>query len=201
MLQEREFERVGGTKVLHSDARVIAATNRVLADEVAAGRFRADLYYRLNVFPIAPAPLRERCEDIEPLLRHFIQRLSKRLGKPPRQVRPADLTALQAYAWPGNIRELEHVLEQAIIVSQGPYLEFGGFAAAPLVLGAGAGTAPSFAPLKTLKDQERDHILAALSRTGGRVSGAQGAALLLDINPKTLEARMKKLGIRRTVVG
>ncbi|MFC7666719.1 sigma 54-interacting transcriptional regulator [Hymenobacter humi] len=131
VLQEREFERLGGTKVLHSDARVIAATNRVLADEVAAGRFRADLYYRLNVFPIALAPLRERREDIEPLLRHFVQRLSKRLGKPIRQVRPADLAALQAYTWPGNIRELEHVLEQAIIVSQGPFLEFMGFAAAP----------------------------------------------------------------------
>ncbi|HEX8503750.1 MAG TPA: sigma 54-interacting transcriptional regulator, partial [Hymenobacter sp.] len=96
VLQEREFERLGGTKVLHSDARVIAATNRVLADEVAAGRFRADLYYRLNVFPIELAPLRERREDIEPLLRHFVQRLSKRLGKPVRQVRPADLAALQA---------------------------------------------------------------------------------------------------------
>ncbi|MBF9235866.1 sigma 54-interacting transcriptional regulator [Hymenobacter sp. BT683] len=199
VLQEREFERLGGTKVLHSDARVIAATNRVLADEVAAGRFRADLYYRLNVFPIALAPLRERREDIEPLLRHFVQRLSKRLGKPIRQVRPADLAALQAYGWPGNIRELEHVLEQAIIVSQGPFLEFAGFAAAPLVLALPAGAASNFAPLKTLKEQERDHILAALQRTGGRVSGAQGAALLLDINPKTLEARMKKLGIRRTV--
>ncbi|MBJ6107474.1 sigma 54-interacting transcriptional regulator [Hymenobacter sp. BT523] len=198
VLQEREFERLGGTKVLHSDARVIAATNRVLADEVAAGRFRADLYYRLNVFPIELAPLRERREDIEPLMRHFIQRLSKRLGKPVRQVRPADLAALQAYSWPGNIRELEHVLEQAIIVSQGPFLEFAGFAAAPVVLGA-APAASGFAPLKKLKEQERDHILAALQRTGGRVSGANGAALLLDINPKTLEARMKKLGIRRTV--
>jgi transcriptional regulator with GAF, ATPase, and Fis domain len=200
VLQEREFERVGGTKVLHSDARVIAATNRVLADEVAAGRFRADLYYRLNVFPIALAPLHERREDIEPLLRHFIQRLSKHLGKPPRQVRPADLAALQAYAWPGNIRELEHVLEQAIIVSQGPFLEFGGFAAAPMAAGGTAAISVlGNVPLKTLKEQERDHIMAAPTRTGGRVSGAQGAALLLDINPKTLEARMKKLGIRRTV--
>ena len=202
VMQEREFERLGGTKVLHSDARVIAATNRVLADEVAAGRFRADLYYRLNVFPIELAPLRERREDIEPLLRHFVQRLSKRLGKPIRQVRPADLAALQAYSWPGNIRELEHVLEQAIIVSQEQFLEFAGFAATPLVLAtpdAAAMPASSLDPIKTLKEQERDHILAALTRTGGRVSGAQGAALLLDINPKTLEARMKKLGIRRTV--
>ncbi len=203
VLQEREFERLGGTKVLHSNARVIAATNRVLADEVAAGRFRADLYYRLNVFPIELAPLRERREDIEPLLHHFIQRLSKRLGKPPRQVRAPDLAALQAYGWPGNIRELEHVLEQAIIVSQGAFLEFAGFAAGPLVLplvlAGAAAPASRLAPLKTLREQERDHILAALQQTGGRVSGAQGAALLLDINPKTLEARMKKLGIRRTI--
>ena len=199
VLQEREFERLGGTKVLHSNARVIAATNRVLADEVAAGRFRADLYYRLNVFPIELAPLRARREDIEPLLRHFVQRLSKRLGKPPRQVRPTDLAALQAYAWPGNIRELEHVLEQAIIVSQGSFLEFAGFAAAPLAAAGTQAAPPGSARLKTLKEQERDHILAALARTGGRVSGSNGAALLLDINPKTLEARMKKLGIRRTV--
>ena len=202
VLQEREFERLGGTKVLHSDARVIAATNRVLADEVAAGRFRADLYYRLNVFPIELAPLRERRDDIEPLLRHFLQRLSKRLGKPIRQVRSTDLAALQAYAWPGNIRELEHVLEQAIIVSQGAFLEFAGFAAAPALTPATPGNgaaALAATPLKTLKEQERDHILLALGRTGGRVSGVQGAALLLDINPKTLEARMKKLGIRRTV--
>ena len=200
VLQEKEFERLGGTKVLHSDARVIAATNRVLADEVAAGRFRADLYYRLNVFPIELAPLRERREDIEPLLRHFVQRLSKRLGKPIRQVRPADLAALQAYSWPGNIRELEHVLEQSIIVSQGQFLEFAGFAGAPLMVATTAAPIVQEAtPIKTLREQERDHILAALQRTGGRVSGAQGAALLLDINPKTLEARMKKLGIRRTV--
>ena len=115
-------------------------------------------------------------------------------------MRPADLAALQAYAWPGNIRELEHVLEQAIIVSQGAFLEFGGFAAAPMAaVGTAAISVPGNAPLKTLKEQERDHIMAALTRTSGRVSGAHGAALLLDINPKTLEARMKKLGIRRTV--
>ena len=199
VLQEKEFERLGGSRVLQTDARVIAATNRVLADEVAAGRFRADLYYRLNVFPIHLAPLRERPEDIEPLARHFIQHLSQRMAKPVRHLRPSDLAALQAYTWPGNIRELEHVLEQAIIVSQGTWLEFSGFAAAPLALSLAAPAALNVAPLKTLRDQERDHILHALTRTGGRVSGPQGAAMMLDINPKTLEARMKKLGIRRTV--
>jgi transcriptional regulator with GAF, ATPase, and Fis domain len=204
VLQEKEFERLGGSKVLQTNARVIAATNRVLEDEVRAGRFRADLYYRLNVFPIQLPPLRERPEDIEPLAWHFIQRLSQRMAKPVRQLRPADLAALQAYSWPGNIRELEHVLEQAVIVSQGAYLEFGGFAAGPLLASAAATPPaqlelPNSPVIKTLRDHERDHILAALHRTGGRVSGPQGAAVLLDINAKTLEARMKKLGIRRTV--
>jgi transcriptional regulator with GAF, ATPase, and Fis domain len=213
VLQEREFERLGGNRVLHTDARVLAATNRVLEDEVRAGRFRADLYYRLNVFPIQLAPLRERPQDIAPLVQHYLVSLSKRLARPVRAIRPADLAALQAYPWPGNIRELEHVLEQAIIVSQGQWLEFGGFMAAPVLRALPAAplaapTAPEAptpladdnAPLKTLREQERDHILVALRRTGGRVSGVQGAAALLDINPKTLEARMKKLGIRRTVV-
>ncbi|RZL16432.1 MAG: GAF domain-containing protein [Hymenobacter sp.] len=213
VLQEKEFERLGSNRVLQTDARVLAATNRVLEDEVRAGRFRADLYYRLNVFPIHLLPLRERPQDIAPLVQHYLATLSKRLARPPRAIRPADLAALQAYAWPGNIRQLEHVLEQAIIVSQGPWLEFGGFAAAPtlLALPPAAATVPTEAallseadapeaPLKTLREQERDHILLALHRTEGRVSGPSGAALLLDINPKTLEARMKKLGIRRTVV-
>ena len=196
VLQEKEFERLGGSRVLTTNARVVAATNRVLADEVAGGRFRADLYYRLNVFPITLPPLRTRPEDVEPLLRHSMLRLSQRLAKPLRQIRPTDLAALQAYAWPGNVRELEHLVERALIVSQGPYLDFAGLPAA----GGPAETAESaVAPLRTLREQERTHILTALARTGGRVSGAQGAALLLDINPKTLEARMKKLGIRRTM--
>jgi len=215
VLQEKEFERLGGNRVLTTDARVLAATNRVLEEEVRAGRFRADLYYRLNVFPIQLAPLRERPQDIEPLVQHYLVSLSKRFARPLRPIRPVDMAALLAYPWPGNIRELEHVLEQAIIVSQGAWLEFGGFAAGPvlrallpgrkaaepLATPAPATTANNpDAPLKTLREQERDHILAALHRTGGRVSGAQGAASILDINPKTLEARMKKLGIRRTVV-
>lgn len=195
VLQEKEFERIGGRRVIRTDARVIAATNRVLEDEVAAGRFRADLYYRLNVVPIRLPALRERPEDIEPLVRHFLDRLSRELAKPVRGLRERDLRALRQYTWPGNVRELEHVLEQAVIVSRGAFLEFGGFSATRTPAAAKADTAP----IKTLKDQERDHILAALQRTGGRVSGPNGAAVLLDINPKTLEARMKKLGIRRMV--
>jgi DNA-binding NtrC family response regulator len=167
----------------------------VLEEEVAAGRFRADLYYRLNVFPLRLPTLRERPEDIEPLIRHFLDRISRKLAKPVRGLRERDLRALRQYTWPGNIRELEHVLEQAVIVSQGAFLEFGGFSATRNT------TTPKLenGPLKTLKEQERDHILVALQRTGGRVSGPNGAAVLLDINPKTLEARMKKLGIRRMV--
>ncbi|SHJ38164.1 DNA-binding protein Fis [Hymenobacter daecheongensis DSM 21074] len=198
VLQEKEFERIGGRRVIHTDVRVIAATNRVLEDEVAAGRFRADLYYRLNVFPIRLPALRERPEDIEPLMRHFLERFTKQLARPVRGLRERDLRAMQQYGWPGNIRELEHVLQQAVIVSSGPFLEFAGFSAATA---QAAPAPPEHAPLKTLREQERDHILAALHRTAGRVSGPHGAAVLLDINPKTLEARMKKLGIRRTVVG
>jgi formate hydrogenlyase transcriptional activator len=199
VLQEKEFERIGGRRVIHADVRVIAATNRVLEDEVAAGRFRADLYYRLNVFPIQLPPLRERPEDIEPLMRHFLERLTKQMGKPVRGLRERDLRAMQQYSWPGNVRELEHVLEQAVIVSQGPFLEFAGFSAVAQAAQAPAAAPDAGGPIKTLKDQERDHILAALRRTGGRVSGPTGAAVLLDINPKTLEARMKKLGIQRTI--
>lgn len=196
VLQEKEFERIGGRRVIQTDVRVIAATNRVLEDEVAAGRFRADLYYRLNVFPIKLPPLRERPEDIEPLMRHFLERFTKQMGKPVRGLRERDLKALRQYGWPGNVRELEHVLEQAVIVSQGPFLEFAGFSAAAQ---AAPATPETGGTIKTLKDQERDHILGALRRTSGRVSGPNGAAVLLDINPKTLEARMKKLGIQRTV--
>ncbi|TGE19720.1 sigma 54-interacting transcriptional regulator [Hymenobacter elongatus] len=196
VLQEKEFERIGGRRVIRADVRVIAATNRVLEEEVAAGRFRADLYYRLNVFPVRLPALRERPEDVEPLMRHFLERFTKQMGKPVRGLRARDLRALQQYGWPGNVRQLEHVLEQSVIVSQGPFLEFAGFSAAQVV------AARSFSeqqdePLKTLRDQERDHIMAALKHTAGRVSGPNGAAAILDINAKTLEARMKKLGIRR----
>ncbi|SES74639.1 sigma-54-dependent Fis family transcriptional regulator [Hymenobacter actinosclerus] len=197
VLQEKEFERLGGRRVIATDVRVVAATNRVLEQEVAAGRFRADLYYRLNVFEVRLPALRERPEDVEPLLRHFLERFTRQMGKPVRRLRERDLRALRQYSWPGNVRELEHVVEQAVIVSQGQFLEFQGFAAGPAAPATPATPTEAGGPLKTLKVQERDHILAALHRTGGRVSGPQGAAVLLDINPKTLEARMKKLGIRR----
>ena len=199
VLQEKEFERLGGQQVLRADVRVIAATNRLLADEVAAGRFRADLYYRLDVFPVRLPALRERPEDVEPLTRHFLERYTKQMGKPVRTLRAQDLRALRQYSWPGNVRELEHVVEQAVVVSQGPELSFAGFAATSPAVAPTPAVDLGNQPLKTLQEQERAHILAALQRTSGRVSGPNGAALLLAINPKTLEARMRKLGIRRTV--
>jgi formate hydrogenlyase transcriptional activator len=197
VLQEKELERLGGRRVIRVDVRVIAATNRVLEDEVAAGRFRADLYYRLSVFPLRLPALRERPDDIEPLLRHFLERLTKQLAKPVRGLRARDLLALREYAWPGNVRELEHVVEHALIVSQGPFLEIAGPGAAAIQNHLIVAEVTS--NIQPLQDVERAHILAALRHTQGRVSGPQGAARLLGLKPTTLEARMKKLGIRRTI--
>ncbi len=220
VLQEKEIERVGGRREIKVDVRVIVATNRVLEDEVAAGRFRQDLFYRLTAFPLRLPALRERPEDIPLLLTHFQTKLARRMGKPRRAIRPPDLAALQAWRWPGNIRELEHVVEQAVILSTGTVLDFSNFqprfphsplpaASLPQSPGVGELVSPPAlsapegpgerALLPSLREQERTHILAALARTGGRVSGPRGAAVLLDINPKTLEARMRRLGIRRTV--
>ncbi|MBC7447763.1 MAG: sigma 54-interacting transcriptional regulator [Hymenobacteraceae bacterium] len=222
VLQEKEIERVGGKREIKVDVRVIAATNRVLEVEVAAGRFRQDLYYRLTAFPLVLPPLRERPEDVPLLVTHLQEKLARRMGKPRRGIRPHDLAALQAWRWPGNIRELEHAVEQAVILSEGPNLDFSAFRgrqAAPPVLMSDEISTPeradrSFVPasgrryeeadgstgaISSLRDHERAAIVAALHRTSGRVSGPKGAAVLLDINPKTLEARMRKLDIRRTV--
>jgi formate hydrogenlyase transcriptional activator len=217
VLQEKEIERVGGKREIRVDVRVIAATNRVLEDEVAAGRFRQDLYYRLTAFPLQLPALRERPEDVPLLVTHFQEKLARRMGKPRRGIRTQDLAALQGWRWPGNIRELEHAVEQAVILSDGPNLDFSAFRARTAALAriaAGqtaddsedllsrndnlSGAEPATAST-SLRDQERTAIVTALRRTGGRVSGPKGAAVLLDINPKTLEARMRKLGIRRTV--
>ncbi len=224
VLQEKEIERVGGKREIRVDVRVIAATNRVLEAEVAAGRFRQDLYYRLTAFPLQLPALRERPEDVPLLVTHFQEKLARRMGKPRRGIRTQDLAALQAWRWPGNIRELEHAVEQAVILSDGPNLDFSAFRARTVALNQSAtaknqqqaqslsdsqeidflsnqsfSSTPETPDAPTLRDQERAAIVTALQRTGGRVSGPKGAAVLLDINPKTLEARMRKLGIRRTV--
>jgi formate hydrogenlyase transcriptional activator len=204
VLQEKEFERLGGREVLKADVRIIAATNRDLETEVAAGRFRADLYFRLNVFPLDVPPLRERPEDVPMLAQHFIRKFSRQMGKPVRGIKEKDMQDMQSHAWPGNIRELEHTLEQVIITSAGSTLDLSGFFKSKPNGELKAGTtddgmirnADEPVTIKPLRMMERDYILAALKQTNGRVHGPNGAAALLEINSKTLESRMKKLGIQ-----
>ncbi len=190
VLQEGEFERVGGTRTFTVDVRVIAATNRDLDGACREGRFRPDLFYRLNVFPIPVPPLRERKEDIPALVGHFVQKYAAKLGKPIDRVPERLMAALTTYAWPGNVRELEHVIERAVIVSEGPQL------AVPDWLPRPQGTAGP-GRVATLEEVERAHIVEVLEGTAWRVSGDGGAAALLGLPPTTLESRMKKLGIMR----
>ena len=195
ILQEKEFERVGGNETIRPDVRIVAATNRDLKAAVDERRFRIDLYYRLHVFPILLPPLREREGDIELLAEYFLRKYTKRLGKPATTFSATALRILRAYPFPGNVRELEHLIERAVITSTGNRLTEADFA------GLGGGTAVAivddvFVP-QTLADRERAHILATLKHTKGRVRGSTGAAQLLDIKPTTLEARMKKLGIKK----
>jgi formate hydrogenlyase transcriptional activator len=190
VLQEGEFERVGGSPTMKVDVRVIAATNRDLERAVDEGRFRSDLYYRLNVFPIRIPPLRERPEDIPLLVKHSVTRYGRKLGKQIDTIPQRTMEALQAYPWPGNVRELENVIERSVILSSGRQLDLGGWVPSSV-------PSPQAKPIVTLQELERQHIVAALELTGGRVSGEQGAAELLGLKPTTLEARMKKLGITR----
>ncbi|MCP5197355.1 MAG: sigma-54-dependent Fis family transcriptional regulator [Gammaproteobacteria bacterium] len=192
VLQEGEFERVGGSQTLKTDVRVIAATNRDLVQRCREGQFRPDLYYRLNVFPIQSPALRDRREDIPLLVRYFVQKYAASLGKTIETVPLATLARLQAYSWPGNVRELQHIIERAVIVSRGATLEFGDWLREPT-----AETGPGKASVTTLEEMEREHILKTLEITGWRVSGENGAARLLGLKATTLEARMKKLGIER----
>jgi transcriptional regulator with GAF, ATPase, and Fis domain len=185
VLQEGEFERLGSPRTIKVDVRVIAATNRDLAAEVEQGRFRRDLYYRLNVFPIQIPPLRERTEEIPQLTWQFVNEFSERMGKRVRRIATRDMEVLKGYDWPGNIRELRNVVEHAMIVSSGEVLE--------LELTALAIQREN-EPV-TLEEMERRHIQKILKRTSGRIKGAGGAAALLGLNPSTLYSRMRKLGI------
>ncbi|NOT24310.1 MAG: sigma 54-interacting transcriptional regulator, partial [Nitrospiraceae bacterium] len=190
VLQEGEFERVGGTQTFKVNVRVIAATNRDLEKLSKAGQYRSDLYYRLNVFPIHLPALREREGDIPLLVQYFARKFATNFGKKIDRVSERMMTSLQRYQWPGNIRELEHVIERAVILSEGSELE-------PIEwLSQPGGKAGSGKPL-TLEEMERQHIVDVLEQTNWRVSGEKGAAKILDLNPTTLEARMKKLGIER----
>ncbi len=190
VLQEGEIERVGGTKTITVDVRIIAATHASLEDAVQDGRFRSDLFYRLNVFPIHTPPLREHPDDIPLLTRYFVMQYAAKLGKRIDTIPKRVLDALTAYAWPGNVRELRNVIERSVILSTGPTLQLAGWIA------PGRGRAvPQGAD--TLDQIQRDHILQVLERTGWRVSGPRGAASVLGLRPTTLESRMKKLGIQR----
>jgi formate hydrogenlyase transcriptional activator len=192
VLQEGEFERVGGSHVLHTNARVIAATNRDLARAVAEGRFRSDLYYRLNVFPIEVPPLRERAEDIPILVEYFARRYGARLGKRFRRVDRKTMDRLLAYEWPGNVRELENWIERAAILSEGDKL----VVEEPAARGTGRAGAPAAAgPPLTLKEQEKRTIERALESSHGRVSGRAGAAVALGLPNTTLESKIRRLGI------
>ncbi|MCA1957690.1 MAG: sigma 54-interacting transcriptional regulator, partial [Nitrospira sp.] len=190
VLQEGEFERLGSTRTMKVDVRVIAATNRDLEKEMRDGRFRSDLYYRLNVFPIALPALRDRTQDIPLLVSYFVKKFASRMGKPIESVSGSAMQRLKSYTWPGNIRELEHVIERAVILNQGPELKLDEWMPRNTEAGLNAGPA-------TLEEVERAHILAVLGRTNWRVSGEKGAARILGLNATTLEARMKKLGISR----
>jgi PAS domain S-box-containing protein len=190
VLQEQEFERVGGTQTVRVNARVIAATNRNLADDVRRGTFRADLFFRLNIFPIEVPPLRDRREDIPLLAQHFIREFSGRLGRRVEQIDPRAIERLTSYGWPGNVRELANILERAVILCQGPVL-------LPTHL-AWTSATPAADDVCTLEEAERRHILKALEQSGGVLAGPQGAAQLLGLNRSTLWSRMRKLGISAT---
>ena len=199
VLQDGEFERLGNPRTIKTDVRIIAATNRSLEQEIREGRFREDLYYRLNVFPITMPPLRKRAEDIPLLVNHFVAKFNKKMGKKIETVSKDTLNVLKEYHWPGNVRELESVVERAVITSQGPALQ---------VLDrfdslrqkeepAGQGGQGGEREVMPLVDLEHDHILHVLQKTGWRIEGKSGAAGILGLNASTLRARMRKYGIVR----
>ncbi len=191
VLQEREFERVGGARTIPVDVRVVATTNRDLEKAVAAESFRADLYYRLNVFRLSLPPLRERREDIPLLARYLVTKYAARMGKRMERVTKEAMARLCGYLWPGNIRELENVIERAVILSPGPTLRLED-EMFPLDQRA---SEPSAA--QSLSAVERGYILKVLENTGWVIDGPRGAARILGLHPNTLRARLKKLGIRR----
>ncbi len=194
VLQHKEVERIGGTERIPVDARIVAATNLDLPARVADGRFREDLWFRLNVFPIRVPPLRERPSDIPALVEHFVERKARELKLPRRPtLAPGAMDALLAYPWPGNVRELENLVERAIILHRGEPLSF------DLAPQAGDVTAPGTTrvegPFRPLDDAIREHVLRALAQCEGRIHGEDGAAALLGLNPSTLRGKMRKLGI------
>jgi PAS domain S-box-containing protein len=193
VLQEGTFERIGGTKTLHVDVRVIAATNRNLEEMVHKGTFREDLFYRLNVFPIHNIPLRERKEDIPVLANYFTKKYAEAQGKKIEKIPQADLDRLQSYEFPGNIRELENMIERAVILTNGKTLNLRSSLDHKVTAGARRGRKAFL----TFEEMQRQHIVEALERTGWRITGPKGAGRLLGLNDRTLASKMRKLGIRR----
>jgi len=201
VIQEGEFERLGSSRTIKVDVRMIAATNRNLDAAVRVGDFRADLFYRLSVYPITVPPLRNRKEDIPLLVMHFVKQLNAKLGKQIQSIPQRSLDALLTYSWPGNIRELRNVVERAAIVSPGNTLLLDSFESyGPAHRGDAFIDSQELMPgwSQTLEDSERSLILKTLEKTGGRIEGPAGAAILLGIHPSTLRSRMRKLGIARS---
>jgi formate hydrogenlyase transcriptional activator len=191
VIQEGEFERLGSPHTIKVNVRIIASTSRDLKDEIKKGRFREDLYYRLNVFPLTIPPLRKRSDDIPLLVDHFVKKYSRKMGKEIKTIPRETMKALQDYSWPGNVRELEHVVERAMITSQGSVLRLAE------KIDGGKAHADNIDSL-SISDVEREHILKVMAKTGWRIEGDKGAAALLDMNPSTLRSRMQKLGISRS---
>lgn len=195
VIQDGEFERLGSPRTIKVDVRIIAASNRNLEEEINNGTFREDLFYRLNVFPITIPPLRARKDDIPLFVNFFVAKFNKKIGKKIESIPKEALKALQDYDWPGNVRELESVIERAIITSTGTSLRILDHFTPQL-----KPSVPSDSDLKALADLERDHIHHVLQKTNWRVEGQNGAAAILDINPSTLRARMRKFGINRNTM-
>jgi chemotaxis protein methyltransferase CheR len=187
VLESGEFERLGSSVTLHSNARIIAATNRALEEEARQGRFREDLWYRLKVFPITVPPLRDRKEDIPLLVKWFVDQLVRKMGKRTAEIPKHTMQALQNYPWPGNVRELEHAIEGAIITAQGEKLNF----ELPKIADA------ALSDFKSFEEMERDYILRILKAKNWKIGGENSAASALGMHVNTLRARMKKLGLKK----
>ncbi|MBW8688349.1 sigma 54-interacting transcriptional regulator [Chitinophaga sp. B61] len=193
-IQEKEIERIGGKSTIKTDVRIIAATNRNLQKEVAEGRFRSDLFYRLNVFPIVLPPLRDRKEDISLLAAHFMERFARSAGRKNVRLSSTAMKQLTAYNWPGNVRELEHVLERSILLTQGNVIREINLSSQPK---SDHKVQPEEDYTRTFEEMERDYILGVLNKCKGKVFGPGGAAEILGMHVSTLNHRIKKLGIRK----